>query len=252
MKIVPSTSVTASVAASDTATRRLYLAEIRPVSDSFITVSFRSGLFTGFGRFSPRCTRPLRARSRSGRVRTPPTTPRDTAFRRPDPVDPGIDCRAHVPRTFLPAGAVAPANTAVSRWTTQHGGPPRTADVSGVWGTALSRVLGGPKIRKWFVSLGEPKTVSEDTASGGVPTRRETLKYGGALAAGGAVAGCSSLLGGDSPQGRDTPKEQSYSVRIAPTGEVRFASFADTSENRPPSSGPWSSSTCAITRSGAS
>ena len=69
--------------------------------------------------------------------------------------------------------------------------------------------------------------MSEDTASGGEPTRRDTLKYGSVLAAGGAAAGCSSLLTGDSAQETGSPGGGSYSVTMAPTGEVTFDSVPD-------------------------
>ncbi|WP_424018234.1 ABC transporter substrate-binding protein [Halorientalis pallida] len=65
--------------------------------------------------------------------------------------------------------------------------------------------------------------MSEDTASGGEPTRRDTLKYGGALAAGGAMAGCSDLVGQDGENGSGgTPSGGSYSVTMSPMGTVEF------------------------------
>ncbi|WP_226040788.1 ABC transporter substrate-binding protein [Natrinema sp. DC36] len=63
---------------------------------------------------------------------------------------------------------------------------------------------------------------TDDTTTEG-PTRRDALKYGGALAAGTALAGCSDLAG----QTEDSEPESgdgSYSVTMAPMGEVSFDS----------------------------
>ncbi|QLK25968.1 ABC transporter substrate-binding protein [Natrinema zhouii] len=55
------------------------------------------------------------------------------------------------------------------------------------------------------------------------PTRRDALKYGGALAAGTALAGCSDLVG--QSEETDRPSDDgSYSVTMAPMGEVSFDS----------------------------
>jgi iron complex transport system substrate-binding protein len=57
------------------------------------------------------------------------------------------------------------------------------------------------------------------------PTRRQTLKYGGAVAAGGLLAGCSDIAGTE--QGNGTPGSGSYSVTIEPVGEVTFDSVPE-------------------------
>ncbi len=67
-----------------------------------------------------------------------------------------------------------------------------------------------------------------DTNTNGAPTRRDYVKYGGALAAGGAIAGCSELLGSDSNSGSDESGTQSYTVTIEPSGEVEFESVPET------------------------
>ncbi|ELY98725.1 ABC transporter substrate-binding protein [Natrialba aegyptia] len=55
------------------------------------------------------------------------------------------------------------------------------------------------------------------------PTRRDALKYGGTLATGVAFAGCSDLAGQN--EGTDDPSgDGSYSVTMAPMGEVEFDS----------------------------
>lgn len=65
---------------------------------------------------------------------------------------------------------------------------------------------------------------SDDTTDG--PTRRETLKYGGALAAGAALAGCSELAGqSDSDSGGASP--DSWTVRMEPRTEVTFESVPE-------------------------
>ncbi|QLK27904.1 ABC transporter substrate-binding protein [Natrinema zhouii] len=54
------------------------------------------------------------------------------------------------------------------------------------------------------------------------PTRRDTLKYGGALAAGAALAGCSELVGQEGDAGTETTGAESYSVSMEPMGTVAF------------------------------
>ncbi|AHG01573.1 ferrichrome-binding protein (plasmid) [Halostagnicola larsenii XH-48] len=57
-----------------------------------------------------------------------------------------------------------------------------------------------------------------DTSTTKEPTRRDTLKYGGALAAGVSLAGCSDLTG---QAEESTPSASgSYSVTMAPAGEI--------------------------------
>jgi len=84
----------------------------------------------------------------------------------------------------------------------------------------------------------------ERTDSPDDPTRREYVKYGGAVITGGVLAGCASDSnsdGGDDAESTptetemvtatptddatDTP-EQSYTVEMAPMGEVTFESEA--------------------------
>lgn len=63
----------------------------------------------------------------------------------------------------------------------------------------------------------------DDTTTTDGPTRRDYVKYGGALAAGGAVAGCSDLLSEDGDQGgTETATSGPYTVSMAPAGDVTF------------------------------
>jgi len=55
------------------------------------------------------------------------------------------------------------------------------------------------------------------------PTRRDTLKYGGAVAAGGLLAGCAGGSGETTPTGTGE-----YSVSMAPMGEVTFDGVPET------------------------
>ncbi|WP_323174197.1 ABC transporter substrate-binding protein [Natrialba sp. PRR66] len=55
------------------------------------------------------------------------------------------------------------------------------------------------------------------------PTRRDTLKYGGALAAGTALAGCSELVGQETPAGSSSD-DGTYSVTMAPAGTIELES----------------------------
>ena len=77
------------------------------------------------------------------------------------------------------------------------------------------------------------------------PTRREYLKYGGAIIGGGLLAGCTGNAGSEStteqstsetetpaateePTSTSTPEHDSYSVSIEPVGEVEFESVPET------------------------
>jgi len=64
--------------------------------------------------------------------------------------------------------------------------------------------------------------MSDDDTTRETPTRRDYVKYGGALAAGGAIAGCSDLMGSTSQQGTTTKTGGSYSVTMSPVGTVEF------------------------------
>jgi iron complex transport system substrate-binding protein len=78
--------------------------------------------------------------------------------------------------------------------------------------------------------------MANDT-EGDAPTRREYVKYGGAIVAGGLLAGCSG--GDDSTQAaastttdvttteQSTTTDQSYTVEMAPVGEVTFESVPE-------------------------
>ncbi|PGF14817.1 Fe3+-hydroxamate ABC transporter substrate-binding protein [Natrinema sp. CBA1119] len=55
-----------------------------------------------------------------------------------------------------------------------------------------------------------------------VPTRRDALKYGGALATGATLAGCSDLVGQEGDAGTETTGTESYSVSMEPMGTVSF------------------------------
>ncbi|WP_137290546.1 ABC transporter substrate-binding protein [Natronorubrum halophilum] len=67
---------------------------------------------------------------------------------------------------------------------------------------------------------------NEDTIRHEAPTRRETIKYGGAVVGGGLLAGCTSGSGtGDTTDGST---DTSYEVYIEPAGNVRFDSVPET------------------------
>ncbi|MDF9744389.1 ABC transporter substrate-binding protein [Natrinema salsiterrestre] len=63
-----------------------------------------------------------------------------------------------------------------------------------------------------------------DTTTG--PTRRQTIKYGGAVAAGGLLGGCTELEEPDSSE--ESATAGSYSVSMEPMGEVTFESVPET------------------------
>jgi len=75
--------------------------------------------------------------------------------------------------------------------------------------------------------------MSRDDAAHEAPTRRDYVKYGGAVVGGGLLAGCTGDNSGDSPEmdtstneptskETDTPEDESYSVTMSPAGEVTF------------------------------
>ncbi|WP_193787484.1 ABC transporter substrate-binding protein [Natrinema gari] len=59
--------------------------------------------------------------------------------------------------------------------------------------------------------------MENDATEHEAPTRREYVKYGGTVVGGGLLAGCAGLSDSDS-----TPEGGSYSVTMAPMGEVTF------------------------------
>jgi len=69
-----------------------------------------------------------------------------------------------------------------------------------------------------------------DTNTTEAPTRRDYMKYGGAVVGGGLLAGCTGDSSGDdastteepTPNGTDTPDDSSYSVTMEPRGTVEF------------------------------
>ncbi|WP_424018237.1 ABC transporter substrate-binding protein [Halorientalis pallida] len=69
---------------------------------------------------------------------------------------------------------------------------------------------------------------TDETETTEAPTRRDYVKYGGALAAGAAVAGCSDLLGQrDDPESTRTPSER-YEACIEPVGCQTFEEVPET------------------------
>jgi ABC-type Fe3+-hydroxamate transport system substrate-binding protein len=66
-----------------------------------------------------------------------------------------------------------------------------------------------------------PGQATRPPATHEAPTRRETIRTGGAVAVGGLLAGCADLVG----QGEESDSESdaSYTATIAPVGEVEFA-----------------------------
>ncbi|ELZ24637.1 hypothetical protein C477_00465 [Haloterrigena salina JCM 13891] len=56
----------------------------------------------------------------------------------------------------------------------------------------------------------------------GEPTRRDALKYGGALATTVSLAGCSELVGRDGTGDSEPSEGETYSVTMAPSGTVEF------------------------------
>jgi iron complex transport system substrate-binding protein len=80
-------------------------------------------------------------------------------------------------------------------------------------------------------SAGTSEISEDDTDTTEAPTRRDTIKYGGAIVGGGLLAGCSSQSDGGSTstetsaEETSTPTETedtSYSVEMAPMGRVSF------------------------------
>lgn len=71
--------------------------------------------------------------------------------------------------------------------------------------------------------------MNDDTTQYGTLTRRDTLKYGGALAAGTALAGCSDLAGQRERSGGngDGALPDSWTVRMVPRTEVTFESVPE-------------------------
>lgn len=78
--------------------------------------------------------------------------------------------------------------------------------------------------------------MSKDDTTHGAPTRREYVKYGGAVVGGGLLAGCAGDTdGGSSPTKIETSadktetrtEDSSYSASIEPVGEVTFDSVPD-------------------------
>jgi len=69
--------------------------------------------------------------------------------------------------------------------------------------------------------------MTDDTTRHDGPTRRDLLKYGGAVAGGGLLAGCT---GGQSEQttGETPTDDGSYTVTMAPMGDVAFDSVPET------------------------
>ncbi|WP_121743330.1 ABC transporter substrate-binding protein [Natronorubrum halophilum] len=65
--------------------------------------------------------------------------------------------------------------------------------------------------------------MSDSDAPTGGPTRREILQYGGALTVGSGLAGCSDLTG-RSEESAGQSDDGTYSVTMAPAGEVEFSS----------------------------
>ncbi len=65
--------------------------------------------------------------------------------------------------------------------------------------------------------------MTREVTTRGTPTRREFVTYGGTLVGGGLLAGCTG--GGDdsTPSGSDASAEESYTVSMAPAGDVSFS-----------------------------
>ncbi|WP_435147122.1 ABC transporter substrate-binding protein [Halobaculum sp. P14] len=77
--------------------------------------------------------------------------------------------------------------------------------------------------------------MADDSSDHGTPTRRDYMKYGGAVVGGSLLAGCSGGSGDSSPEGETSTDEtaessgdQSYSVTIEPTGRVEFDEVPET------------------------
>ncbi|WP_137290548.1 ABC transporter substrate-binding protein [Natronorubrum halophilum] len=67
---------------------------------------------------------------------------------------------------------------------------------------------------------------NHDTTTSGAPTRRDTIKYGGAVVVGGLLAGCT----GEDPSGADDADgdhPDSWTVRMEPRTEVTFESVPE-------------------------
>jgi len=64
-----------------------------------------------------------------------------------------------------------------------------------------------------------------DDTMHGPPTRRDTIRYGGAVVVGGILAGCA---GGESSASTPTATAGSYSVSLSPAGDVTFERVPET------------------------
>ena len=62
---------------------------------------------------------------------------------------------------------------------------------------------------------------SDDTTTTEAPTRRDTIKYGGAVVGGGLLAGCTGQSG-DGSASTTTETDSGYTASIVPAGEVHF------------------------------
>jgi len=67
--------------------------------------------------------------------------------------------------------------------------------------------------------------MTDDVTECEVPTRRDTIKYGGAVVGGGLLAGCAG--DSDGPGDESSTEGGSYTVEMAPVGEVTFESVPE-------------------------
>jgi len=67
----------------------------------------------------------------------------------------------------------------------------------------------------------------DDTTTTEAPTRRDTIKYGGAVVGGGLLAGCAGQSDSQSTPTQTNAGEESYSVTMEPVGTVEFESVPE-------------------------
>ncbi|MDZ5812815.1 ABC transporter substrate-binding protein [Halorubrum sp. AD140] len=70
--------------------------------------------------------------------------------------------------------------------------------------------------------------MSRDDTAQGAPTRREAIKYGGAVVGGGLLAGCTGEAEQDSGDDEGSTDDESYGVELSPVGEVEFDEVPET------------------------
>ena len=74
--------------------------------------------------------------------------------------------------------------------------------------------------------------MADDSATHEAPTRRDTIKYGGAVVGGSLLAGCASQSGPQSTPTQTNAGDESYSVTMKPHGATTFSEVPETYASR--------------------